>query len=215
VALDAVLGAGQGTTARLARLAVVVVIAALVYPKAIPETKVRQTNVDLIAGSLRELPDRDLVLVYEWYCGASFSRYYRGQAPWVTLPPLDDLPLQRIDLFKRQMTATAPIQPVLDAMQRTLAAGNRVWLVGGLPFLGRGEVPPDIPPAPNGPWGWDHDAYSHLWGTQAAYFIQTRAGSISVLTLPDAGPVASTENLPVLMAKDWRGQPDSGMPTTP
>ncbi len=100
VALDAVFGVHPATALRVSRLCLAIVVAALVHANAVAGAKVRQTNVDLIAAELRSVGEQDLILVYPWYCGATFSRYYAGRARWTTLPPLEDQRLQRLDLLE-------------------------------------------------------------------------------------------------------------------
>src|SRR5207244_301679 len=70
----------------------------------LPAVKCRQTNVDLVAASLSsEVAPNDYVIVHAFYCGVTFKRYYKGAAPWTTLPPLEDYTLQRFDLFQAKM----------------------------------------------------------------------------------------------------------------
>ena len=119
----------------------------------LPAVKCRQTNVDLIAASLSsEVAPNDYVIVHPFYCGVTFQRYYKATAPWTTLPPLEDYTLQRYDLLKAKMQTKDPIAPVIDRITSTLQSGNRVWLVGNIPFTQ--EPLPEIRPAPNNPWGW-------------------------------------------------------------
>src|SRR5207247_3463844 len=55
----------------------------------LPAVKCRQTNVDLIAAGLSsEVAQNDYVLVYPFYCGVTFKRYYKATASWTTVPPL-------------------------------------------------------------------------------------------------------------------------------
>ena len=73
--------------------------------------KYRQTNIDLIAAQLREQAGpNDLILVYPWYCGITFNRYYHGAAPWTTLPALSDPRIHRYDLLKEKLAARRPDQ---------------------------------------------------------------------------------------------------------
>src|SRR5438094_773663 len=61
----------------------------------LPAVKCRQTNVDLVAATLSsEVAPNDYVIVHPFYCGVTFKRYYKGAAPWTTLPPLEDYTLQ-------------------------------------------------------------------------------------------------------------------------
>jgi hypothetical protein len=91
------------------------------------------TNVDLIAAKISgEVAPNDFLIVHPWYCGVTFKRYYKGAAPWTTLPPLEDYTLQRWDLFqaKRKMQTKDAIAPVLERIVLTLQSGNRLWFVG-------------------------------------------------------------------------------------
>src|SRR4029077_10009008 len=97
----------------------------------LPAVKCRQTNVDLIAARVSsEVAPNDYVIVYPFYCGVTFKRYYKGAAPWTTLPPLEDYTLQRWDLFLAKMQTKDPIAPVIDRISSTLQSANRVWFVG-------------------------------------------------------------------------------------
>ncbi len=166
---------------------------------------VRQTNIDLIAAQLeKRVTKDDLILVHPWFCGATFKRYYHGRAPWTTLPPLDRIEMQPLPHFKRQMVSLNPIQPVIDQIAGTLKAGNRVWLVGGLPFPEKGQTPPEAPPAPHAPWGWAHYGYVHAWGMQVGSFILRHALHGEVLPSPFVGAVNQDENLAMVMVKGWR-----------
>jgi hypothetical protein len=165
----------------------------------------RQTNVDVLAERLRALAaPGDFILVDQWYNGASFSRYYNGQAPWSTLPPLEDQSLQRLDLFKRYMVAAGPTEPVERQMADALKAGKRVWLAGGLPLPSKGQAVVELPPAPNSPVGWDHDAYSITWARRAGAFLQSRAQKAARVSIGLEGPVSEYENLPLWVVQGWR-----------
>lgn len=196
------------TTTALGRLATVVLALSMMGSIVLPAwrgVQIRQTNIDLIASRLRVSagPD-DMILVYPWYCGATFQRYFHGPTFWTTLPPQVDPGLQRKDVFKQQMMSVEPNRPVMDKIVKTLESGNRVWLVGGLPFQPRGELPPAAPPAPNAPWGWNHDAYSTVWGMHAGHLIQTRALRWTVLPPVFEGAVNPYEILYVVVAEGSR-----------
>jgi hypothetical protein len=166
----------------------------------------RMTNIDRVAAEIgaRCGPD-DLVVLNPWYAGVSFQRYYRGKAPWVSVPDFDERRFQQYREFKRRMTEREPIKPVLDRITRTLQSGRRIWLIGGLPFLRRGETPEVLPPAPHGPAGWSEGAYTWAWLRQTAFLIQSRA--VRLEEIPDSvgGPVNPFENLPLYVIDGWRG----------
>jgi hypothetical protein len=157
----------------------------------------RQTNVDLITARLSaEVAPNDYVIVHPWYCGVTFQRYYKAAAPWTTLPPLEDYTLQRYDLLKAKMQTKDPIALVIDRITSTLQSGNRVWLVGNIPFT---EEPlPEILPAPNNPWGWFDPPYSFHWGVQVTQFLSAHCQHAGVVMPPSTNCVNPSENLQLL-----------------
>jgi hypothetical protein len=182
-------------------LAVVTIATAFVFE--LPAVKCRQTNVDLIAAPLStEVSPNDYVIVHPWYCGVTFQRYYKGAAPWTTLPPLEDHALQRYDLFKAKMQTKDPIAPIIDRITSTLQSGNRVWLVGTMTFTD--EPLQEIHPAPNNPWGWFDVPYSFHWGVQVTQFVSTHCRSAAVAIAPSTYCVNPNENLPVFVVTGWK-----------
>ena len=169
----------------------------------LPAVECRQTNVDLIAARLSaEAAPNDYVIVHPFFCGVTFERYYKAAARWTTLPPLEDYALQRLDLFKAKMQTKDPIAPVIDRITSTLQSGNRVWLVGPIPFT---EKPlPEILPAPNNPLGWLEEAYSFYWGEQVTQFLSAHCWRAPVVIPPSTNCVNPFENLPVVVLAGWK-----------
>ncbi len=169
----------------------------------LPAVKCRQTNVDLIAARLSsEVAPNDYVIVYPWYCGVTFKRYYKAAAQWTTLPPLEDYTLQRYDLLKAKMQTTDPIKPVIDRITSTLQSGNRVWVVGNVPFT---QKPlPEIRAAPNNPWGWSEGPYSVHWGVQLTQFLSAHSGHAAVVMAPSTTCVNPFENLRLVAVDGWK-----------
>lgn len=207
--------------ARPAAMILAVVTASTTLLFALPLVKCRQTNVDLVAATLSgEVAPNDYVIVHPFYCGVTFQRYYKGAAPWTTLPPVEDYTLQRWDLLKAKMQTKDPIAPVIDRISSTLQSGNRVWLVGNFPFDERPLQ--EILPAPNGPWGGSEGRYSFYWGVQATQFLSAHCRQRAVVMAPStmtaidySGPlyggeqlpnncVNQFENLPVFMMSEWK-----------
>src|SRR6266545_745040 len=166
----------------------------------LPAVNCGQTNVDLIAASLSsEVAPNDYVIVHPFFCGVTFERYYKATASWTTLPPLDDYTLQRYDLFKAKMQTKDPIAPVIDRITSTLQSGNRVWLVGTIPFT---EQPlPEILPAPNNPFA---GPYSFYWGAQVTQFLSAHCQRSAVVMAPSTNCVNPFENLPVVVVTGWK-----------
>lgn len=195
VCLDTIV-ARCGWRIRAGLIAFAVIVLAAGFPMAMPAVRLRQTNVDLIAAKLaKEASPNDMILVHPWYCGVSFQRYYRGQTPWTTLPPLDDHSIHRYDQLKMKMQMEDPIQPVLKQAAATLEAGNRVWIVGKL--AEDNESQPEIHPAPDNSWGWNDEPYSQAWAAMAARFLLIPSVEKTDATPRIAGGVNPYEDLPV------------------
>jgi len=162
-------------------LAVVTIATAFVFE--LPAVICRQTNVDFIATQLStEVTANDYVIVHPWQRGVTFNRYYKATASWTTLPPLEDHTVHRYDLLKTKMQTKDPIAPVIDRITSTLQSGNRVWLVGNIPFTQ--EPLPEILPAPNNPWGWFDVPYSFYWGVQVTQFLSAHCQRSAVVIAP-------------------------------
>jgi hypothetical protein len=168
-----------------------------------PAVKCRQTNVDLIAARLSTaVAPNDYVIVHPFYCGVTFKRYYKTAAPWTTLPPLEDYALMRYDLLKAKMQTKDPIAPVIDRITSTLQSGNRVWVVGDMPFTQKPV--PEILPAPNNAWGWLDEPYSFYWGAQVNQLLSAHSGRATVVIAPSMNCVNPFENLPVTVVTGWK-----------
>jgi hypothetical protein len=149
----------------------------------LPAVTCRQTNVDLVAADLSsEVAPNDYVLVYPFYCGVTFERYYKATASWTTLPPLEDYTLQRYDLFKAKMQTKDPFAPVIDRITSTLQSGNRVWFVGD----------------PSAESSWFN------FGVQVAQFLSAHSQGTAVVVDPSTNCVNPFENLPVFVATGWK-----------
>jgi hypothetical protein len=182
-----------GTTALAAGLAIAVV------PKAVRDVQYRQTDVDVIAKILGARAGvRDLIVVQPWYCGVTFDRYYRGTAPWVTLPPLEDCRMHRYDLLKEQLSAAHPIDKVLQRIAMTLSSRHALWVVGRL------DIPPGpdaripyLSPAPNSRWGWSDVPYIEVWSEEMGMVVARNATSIERVEVPEPLRVNPYEDLPL------------------
>ena len=202
VCLDAVFFPAWRWT-RPAAIILAAVIISTTFLFALPAVKCRQTNVDVIAARLStEVTPADYMIVHQWFCGVTFNRYYKGAAPWTTLPPLEDYALQRYDLLKAKLQTKDPIAPVIERIASTLQSGNRVWLVGNIPFTQ--EAVPEIRPAPNNPWGWRDPPYSFYWGAQVTQFLSAHCQRSDVVIAPSTNCVNASENLPVFVATGWK-----------
>ncbi len=208
VSLDTIYGTlTHGGLARMARTLVVLLVVGLAFLPVWHAVHTRQTNVDLIASELNEVAtEADLILVNPWFCGATFDRYYKGRAPWMTIPKVDAIQLQSPERLRAKLMSPNPMQEVFDGMERALKSGGRIWLIGGLPFRRGNQPPPSLPSFPNGPSGWNIGPYVGDQTVHAAYFIQTHAVRGKMLDPVFRGPVNRYENLSVIVAAGWRSE---------
>ena len=160
----------------------------------------RETNVDLVAATLSsEVAPNDYVIVYPFYCGVTFQRYYKGAAPWTTLPPLDDYTLQGWDLFMAKIQTKDPIAPVADRIVSTLQSGDRVWFVGDM--LVSQKPLPEILPAPNNRFA---EPYAVYWGVQVTQFLSAHSQRGAAVMPSYRNCVSPYENLPVVVLTGWK-----------
>lgn len=194
---------------RLVRIAVpagATLVALLLLPAAYKESQVRMTNADTAAQVLKaQAGPRDLIVVNPWFVGISFERYYRGPAAWKTLPDLPDHRMHRYDLLMDRMRSDTPIADVLDAAQRTLASGGRVWVAGSFQAPPPGKEPPRLGPAPDGsPWGWQDAPYSISWSMQLGALLRDHAVRGGEVEIRESGPVSDFERLRLHVFEGWR-----------
>jgi hypothetical protein len=172
-----------------------------VWPKIIE----RQSNIDVVAKKVMALAKpADLIVVAPWQYGISFNRYYKGAAPWITLPKIVDLRVHRYDLFREKMVSPHPINDVLEEIRAALAAGNRVWFVGGLTQLRENDVPRFLSPAPDPTSGWDNRAYNRSWLEQLSAFVRAHGERGQTVALPLASSVNELENVPLMVVDGWQ-----------
>lgn len=112
--------------------------------------------------------------------------------------------MQRLDLVKQKMTQEHPLQPAFDRASRVLESGGRVWLVGAVSFPEKGQLPPELPPAPNGPGGWYSGYYLYAWNMQLGHFINTHVTAGEVVDLKIKEQISPYENMPLYVFKGWR-----------
>jgi hypothetical protein len=144
----------------------------------------RQTTIDVVAQTVaaRAAPS-DLIVVVPWQFGVPFQRYYRGTAPWLTIPSIADHQVHRYDLMKAKMVSTHPIDDLVTAFRTTLGSGNRVWFVGGLNLPPPQEGPMVLPPAPASRFKWDNRPYTASWWQQLSIFAIQHASKVDWVDL--------------------------------
>lgn len=208
VVLDACSSFFSAASISMTRLITCSVIALVWFPFTWKQLGERMTNIDLVADTLaKSASANDFVVMDPWEPGIAFSRYYKGAASWMTVPPVNTHKLHRFDLVKSMMTQVAPvdaIKPVLESVMRTLKAGGKVWLVGAPQFLPAGYHPITLPPAPNSPYKWKNVAYYAMWSQQLGYFIQTHAQKAEPIKVEEPPTISEFEHLPIILIEGWR-----------
>lgn len=157
------------------------------------------TNMPEVAAKVSaEARPQDLILVYPWYLGVSFDRYYRSNTPWATVPDIADHRFHRYDQLKERLQEADALRPLFERIDATLQPGRVIWLVGGLPQPEPGEKEaPSLPPAPESPTGWYDKPYNHMWGRQLDLRLRQRTRQIGPVLIPETRRATRYENIPV------------------
>jgi hypothetical protein len=166
------------------------------------EAHTRRSNLDVVAAFLSQNASAsDLIVVQDAWEGITFNRYYRGQAQWLTVPPIDSHEFHRIDLVMAKMTQPETMTPVLSAITNTLANGHHVWLVGSIPIARWKDAPPGptpLPPLPSEmPTRWWYGSYLDWWNQQVTTLLLDHAQHAQVETIAAPGLVNHFENVSV------------------
>jgi hypothetical protein len=159
----------------------------------------RRTNADVAGRALSvEAGSRDLVLVSPWFLHPSFQRYYRGPAPWETVPDLPAAPMMRYDLVKRGMLDPATFDRTSDHIHATLAAGGVVWLVTQRQFRSSPGMRKPMRPQPgSSPGGGDYVRFRSYWEDGVEYALASCCAGVE-LPVARGRPVWDEEDLIVV-----------------
>ena len=160
----------------------------------------RLTDIDILASKLqKEAAPTDLIVLNPWHYAPSFYRYYHGPTPWITVPTMSEHRVHRYDLMKAKMLESDPLSDVRSAIQQTLQAGHRVWIVGGARPLDPNM--PRLGPAPNPYFGWA--GYMSYWSMEIGSFLKEHVSNGQVVIEPMPN-VNDGENVPLLVANGWK-----------
>lgn len=160
----------------------------------------RLTDIDVLAQKLeQEAGPTDLIVINPWHFAPSFYRYYHGSTPWITVPTMSEHRVHRYDLMKAKMVESDPLSDVRSAIQQTLQAGHRVWIVGGARPLDPNM--PRLGPAPNPYFGWA--GYMSYWSMEIGSFLNEHVSNGQVVIEPTPN-VNDGENVPLLVAAGWK-----------
>jgi hypothetical protein len=167
------------------------------------EAHTRRSNLDVVADFLgNNASAGDLIVVQDAWEGLTFDRYYRGQAQWLSVPPIDSHEVHRIDLVIAEMNQPEAMTPVLRAITITLTNRRDVWLVGSIPIARWRDAPPGqtpLPPRPSEmPTGWWMGSYLSWWNQQVTTLLLDHAEQQTVETIAAPGPVNHFEDVSVV-----------------
>jgi hypothetical protein len=173
------------------------------------EAHTRRSNMDIVAAFLGQNASAgDLIVVQDTGEGITFNRYYRGQAQWLTVPPIDSHEVHRNDLVMAKMNQPEAMTPVLHAITNTLASGNHVWVVGSIPMARWKDAPPGptpLPPSPSEmPTRWWVGAYTYWWNQQITALLLDHAQQGQAEKIAATGPVNHFEDVSVARFTGYR-----------
>ncbi|PWT77654.1 MAG: hypothetical protein C5B58_16445 [Acidobacteria bacterium] len=173
------------------------------------EAHTRRSNLDVVAAFLsRNASAGDLIVVQDAWEAITFNRYYRGQAQWVSIPPIDSHEVHRIDLVIGEMNQPEAMTPVLHAIIDTLISGHQVWLVGRIPIARWEDAPPGptpLPPRPaEMPTRWWMGSYLSWWNQQVTTLLLDHAQQEKAEAIATPGPVNHFENASVVQFTGYK-----------
>lgn len=103
----------------------------LMFNPVLTFVKTRSTNIDIIANRLESsASQKDLILINPWMWDITFNRYYKGDATWMTWPPLNVYSIFKYQELKDKIDDFDPTMPANIAIEQTLKSGGRVWVLG-------------------------------------------------------------------------------------
>src|SRR5438093_3602863 len=205
ISLDGILNASWPALRRwgLVRIGFLVVMMILNAGPAWAEAHTRRSNLDVVAAFLSQNASAgDLIVVQDAWEGITFNRYYRGQAQWLSVPPIDSHEVHRIDLVMAKMNQPEAMTPVLHAITNALTSGHHVWLVGSIRIARSKNAlpgPTPLPPRPSEmPTGWWEGSYVYWWNRQVTALLLAHAQHGKAETFGALRPVNHFENVSVV-----------------
>jgi hypothetical protein len=209
VCVDALLGAAIRTTSvRLARLAFVLVIATAGFTTSSQMLHERVTDVDLIAARLDAIVQpQDFIIVSPWHFSITFNRYYRGHAPFTTIPPMGRLTFHRYDELRDAMMSldqVAPVRPINERIATVLQSGHTVYIVGELAKASPTSSPIIFPAAPWPGGVWKSAEFLEQWEEMVDYFLDHHAGVRKQVNVNVRGNISVYERAKLEIVQGWR-----------
>ncbi len=170
--------------------------------------RLRHSNVDLVARVLSEnAGGRDLVVLSPWFLHPGFQRYYRGAAPWVTVPEMPRDPMTRYDLFEEAMADPQREARLYERIRQTGAGGGAIWFVSqSFPERPAADTMPDPPPRTGPRDGSGYVRFRSYWERAIVFRLYSCCRPFE-WPMPRGGPVWDEENLTLTLWRPEAGQP--------
>ncbi len=167
------------------------------------EAHTRRSNLDVVAAFLGQNASvGDLIVVQDVWEGITFNRYYRGQAQWLSVPPIDSHEVHRIDLVMAEMNQPEAMSPVLNAIANTLTSGHTFgWWEAYPSSVQRMRHPGQLrcrPRRPKCQLDGGAGRILYWWNQQVATFLLDHAEQGKVETIAMPGPVNHFEDVSVM-----------------
>ncbi len=193
---------------RVFRVAAVLVAVSITARPAWSWVRMARSDVDTVARDLSEQArPSDLVVVSPWFLHPGFQLYYRGSAPWVTVPELPRQPLTRYDLVMDAMADPDREGKLSRRILQTAARGGAVWFVSqSYPERPLEAAMPDSPVQPARPTGSDYVKFRSYWERAIVRRLYDCCTPVE-WPLTRRGPVWKEENLVLTRWLGQHGQP--------
>jgi hypothetical protein len=178
--------------------------AAAFIPSSYHLSELRKTNCDLAAVVVaNSAAQDDLVIVNRFTHAPTFQRYYRGTAPWTSVPAVGDHLQHRAYLARPVMLNPDAIQDILLRIESELKAGHKVFLVGRFPLSEMGR-PLSITPTPQSGSSWRLGIYLNIWRSQIVNLLGQHAVQVVKIALNESQPIDPQEKEDVLVFSGWK-----------
>jgi hypothetical protein len=178
--------------------------AAAFIPSSYHSSELRRTNCDLAAAVVaNSTAQDDLVIVTRFTHAPTFQRYYRGTAPWTSVPAVADHLQHRAYLARSVKLNPDTIRDILLSIESELKAGHKVFLVGRFP-LSETARPVSITPTPESGSGWRLGIYLNLWRSQIVNLLGQHAVEVVKIALNESQPIDPQEKEDVFVFSGWK-----------
>ena len=178
--------------------------AAAFIPSSYHLSELRKTNCDLAAAVVTKSAGHDdLVIVTRFTHAPTFQRYYRGTAPWTSVPSVGDHLQHRAYLARSVIMNPDAIRDILLRIESELKASHKVFLLGRFPLSEMGR-PLTITPTPQNGSGWRLGFYLNIWHGQIVNLLKQHAVQAAKIGLNETQPIDAREREDVFVFSGWK-----------